>query len=305
MQSVRVIECGGKGFRRVDVTDGKIGEISTFRNVGVRTEELLSFSVSELPQDNAAIAFSVAGLVDKEGSITLSPNIPILTGVPLKNLIARTYGKRIYVGNDMETAAKGMITIFPDLAGCCLVITWSSGIGIRFVWKGDIVSSSEASHICQDPSGGAHLCGCGMRGCADALLGGAGTSRRLISELPMRGIKIPAHQNPCAALDAAYKDGEKWAADMYDYITMEMGKFLATLVSVIQVPAIIWKGSFAQKALRLPGIEDAIRMQMGNRVANPDWASKKNLVFRFVPVPPDAVEDSEAFLGAAALALGQ
>lgn len=303
-QSVRVIEGGGKGFRRVDVTNGVIGEISTLKNVGVRIEELLNFSQSELLADNVAIAFSIAGLIDKNGAITLSPNIPILTGIPLKELVARTYAKKIYVGNDMETAAKGMITIFPEFADCCLVITWSSGIGIRFVWKGDVVSNSEASHICQDHSNGAQLCGCGLRGCADALIGGTGISRRLLSELPMRGVTIPTYQNPCAALDAAYLAGEKWAADMYQYIAVEMGKFLATLVSVIQIPAIIWKGSFAQKALRLPGVENAIREQMRNHLANPDWALKQNLAFRFVPIPPNAIEDSEAFLGAASLALG-
>ena len=305
MPSVRVIECGGKGYRLADVTNSEIGEIRRIRNLGIRVDDLIAFALSDLPPDNIAIVFSIAGIVDERGAVALSPNIPMLTGVPLRQLIMRTYAKPVIVKNDMETAVEGMIKLFPHLAGCSLGITWSSGIGLRFVWKGDIVSSSEASHICQDRSGGAQLCGCSLRGCVDALLGGVGISRRIVSELNTRGLMTTPGMNLCVALDAAYVAKEPWALDIYRFIAEEMGAFLATLVSVVQVPAIIWKGSFAQKALRLPGIEEAIRASMGKKVANKAWALKENLKFEFVPLPPNAIEDSEAFLGGYALALKQ
>jgi predicted NBD/HSP70 family sugar kinase len=208
--------------------------------------------------------------------------------------------KQVAVANDMETAVTGMAQLFPNLE-YFMDITWSSGIGIRLVKNGLIVSNSEASHTPLDRSPFASLCGCGLRGCFDAVVGGNGLARRVIAETQMRGIALPEGMHPCAALDRAYVADEPWAVAIYELIVEGMGSFLATLQTTLQVPAIVWKGGFAQNALRLPNIEKKIRAAMRMRMANPEWEADLN--FRFVPQPPDVIEDAEAFLGAAALAL--
>jgi len=299
-RSVKVVEGGGRGFRMADVRGSAIESIFCLKNQGVTAKDLVETAVRALPGDNIAIAFSIAGMVDSTGRIVRTPNIPFLNGVPLGDMTREASKKPVIVGNDMETAATGMARIFPNLkyfAG----ITWSSGIGIRVVKNGLIVSDSEASHISLDRSLYAPLCGCGLRGCYDAVVGGNGIMRRVIAEAQTQGINLPEGMHPCTVLDRAYVAHEPWAVAIYQLITEGMGSFLATLQTILQVPAIVWKGSFAQKALRLPGIEELIRTAMRKHLANPEWET--GLHFLFVPQPPDAIEDSEAFLGAAELAL--
>jgi predicted NBD/HSP70 family sugar kinase len=297
---IRVVESGGKGFRVVDVCGKQITNVGNFPNSQIKIDDLIFF-VTQKTDHVSAFAFSVAGDVDSNGTVIKAPNIPMLNRIPLAELVRKATGKPVVVANDMTTATTGMLQLFPELAGCCLCETWSSGIGGRFVWNGQIVSSSEMSHIVlADPIFG-QLCGCRLRGHVDCLLGGAGVTRRVLNETQMLGIDIPEDTFPCAFLDQSYVAGDEWARNIYHMIAYGMGKYLAILQSVIQFPAIIWKGSFAQNALRLPMIERQIRESMHSHLMNPCW--ERDLKFYFVPRPPEAIADSEAFLGAAALAL--
>jgi glucokinase len=297
---IRVIEGGGQGFRKADVYGKQIMIIGFLPNTNTSVDELIRFATED-SEGISAFAFSIAGDVDLNGTVIKAPNIPMLNGVPLAELVRKVTGKPVLVANDMTTATTGMLQLFPELAGCCLCLTWSSGIGGRFVWNGQIVSSSEMSHIVLTNPVFGQLCGCGLRGHVDCLLGGAGITRRVLSETQMLGIKIPEGVSPCAFLDQSFITDKAWANDIYDSIVKGMGMFLANLQSIIQFPAIIWKGSFAQNALRLPMLERRIRDSMRRHMMNPDWET--NLKFYFVPRPPETIADSEAFLGAAALAL--
>ena len=102
------------------------------------------------------------------------------------------------------------------------------------------MAESEGGHIPLDPSPFAPRCGCGVRGCAESILGGKALQRRIINETAALGINIPKDINPCKALDNAYKGRESWAISIYDLISTGMAAFLANKINLLQIPAVVW-----------------------------------------------------------------
>lgn len=300
MSIVRVIEGGGKGFRRTDFVDGqRQGDVFEPMSPIDNVKNLVEFVARDLILKTDAIAFSLAGIIENHNKVVISPNLHFLDGLLLGDMVRQYCGKPTFVANDMEAAVTGMSALFPDL-NYFLGMTWSSGVGLR-IWKnGAILSDSEGGHMKLDPSSFAPLCGCGRRGCVESIVGGVSATRRVMIETQSRGIILPSDKHPLAFLDESYVNGESWAIETYVLIAEAMGSFLANLQTLLHLPAVVWKGSFAQKALPLPGIEEAIRCAMHCRLMNPSW--EKDVAFYLVPKPPVAIEDSESLLGAAKIA---
>ncbi len=296
--TVSVVEGGGKGFRQAKVRGKNIGSVIIPVKPIETVEQLLGFIKDGLSDQESAIAVATAGVIENHSRVVVSPNIHFLDGVDLGNLVSQATGKPVYVANDMESSVVGMAELFPE-PKYFICMTWSSGIGMRIYKDGRILSDAEGGHVCIDHSPFAPLCGCGLRGCIEAIAGGKSVERRIVSELEARGISLP--EPPLStAFDAAYLRQEPWATDIYRLITVGMGRYLASLQTVLHLPAIIWKGTFALKALRLFGIEKAIRYEMRKHLINFAWES--DLKFYFVPEPPELIPDGDSFIGAAKLA---
>jgi predicted NBD/HSP70 family sugar kinase len=233
----------------------------------------------------------MAGEIEKHSIVVKSPNIHMLDGKSLSTLTMGKTGKPCIVGNDMECAVMGMSALLPN-ENYFMGITWSSGIGLRFYKDGEIIAESEGGHVPLDPSPYAPLCGCEVRGCAESILGGHAIRRRVVSETQSLGISIPEDVDPCKALDQAYESGQDWAVSIYELIATGMAAFLANKVTLLRVPTIVWKGSFAKNAL--PIIEKAIRLRMKKKLINKKWADE--VKFLFSPDP-----ENDGLIGAAKL----
>jgi len=298
---IRVIEGGGSGFRFADVRDTEIGPVVYPTEKITSVEQLLAFIKHDSHLESVdAIAVSVAGVIRDQSLVEVSPNLHFLDRVNLGLQINLHTSKLAIVVNDMEASVTGMARLFPNLerfAG----ITWSSGIGMRIWNNGRILSDSEAGHVCIDSSPFAPLCGCGRRGCIEAIASGSAIERRVTSELAIRGIKMSAGVSPCVLLDVAYCAGESWALQIYQIVAISMGQFLANLQTTLHLPAIVWKGSFGLKVLRLRVMEGMIRSVMRSHLIHPAW--EQDLKFYYVPQPPQLIQDGDAFIGAANLAL--
>lgn len=266
---IRVIDGGGAGFRRADVVGT---EVSNLVKIGpVETiDELINFARGD-STGTKGIAYAMAGEIKDHNIVIKSPNIHLLDGIPLGFLTTTKLGKPAIVCNDMEAAVMGMAALLPDLT-YFMGITWSSGIGLRFFKDGKIIAQSEGGHIPLDPSPYAPRCGCGIRGCAESILGGKALERRVKAETEALKINIPSDINPCTALDRAYQREEEWATSIYDLISTGMAQFLAGKINLLRLPAIVWKGTFAKCAL--PLIEQDIRSKMRSKLFNPKWADE-------------------------------
>ncbi|OHB65155.1 MAG: hypothetical protein A2168_03120 [Planctomycetes bacterium RBG_13_50_24] len=328
---IRVIDIGGDGFRRVDIESSAVEKIRAEIKDKIKDtdiikrkkesicdlDSLMRFVVDGLDSDKIkGIAYSVAGVIEDHRLIKNSPNAHFLDGVDLKDVTEKYLKEKkqieleSFVFNDMETAVTGMATLLgnpPYFMG----ITWSTGIGLRIWSDGKILSVAEGGHMVLEPSPFAPLCGCGKRGHAEAIMGGASIERRVVAEASALGLpkelniilgKEKGQIRPAVFLDKAYlgqySDKAKiWATDFYGRIVRGMGIFLANIQSLLNLPLIVWKGTVAREVLwgRLK-LESEVREVMKEYLIDPSWADEENL--RLVETP--GLGDRDAFIGAAA-----
>ncbi len=332
---IRVIDIGGDGFRRVDIDSSVVEKIKTEDVEQIRAEikekikdadilkrkkesipdldSLMQFVVDGLDSGKIkGIAYSVAGVIEDHRLIKNSPNAHFLDDVDLKEKTEGCLKKaelESFVFNDMETAVTGMATLLgkpPYFMG----ITWSTGIGLRIWSDGKILSVAEGGHMVLEPSTFARLCGCGKRGHAEAIIGGASIERRVVAEANALGLpeelnitfgKAEGQIRAPRFLDEAYlgqysSEAKIWAGDFYGRVVRGMGIFLANIQSLLNLPLIVWKGTVAREVLwgRL-GLEPEVREVMREYLIDPTWADQDNL--RLVETP--GLGDRDAFIGAA------
>lgn len=127
------------------------------------------------------IGVGVAGQVEREsGMVTFAPNLE-WRNVPLRTELSQTLGLPVIVTNDVRAATWGE-WLFGAGRGCndllCMFV--GTGIGGGVVSGGKLLAgcsntAGEIGHIIVDLNG--PLCGCGNRGCLEALAGGRAIAR--------------------------------------------------------------------------------------------------------------------------------
>ena len=125
------------------------------------------------PNDLTAIGIAVPGVVDPDrGLVVVAPNMR-LTGVDLGSLLEARFKAPIAIGNDGNFGALGETWLgSARKAQSALYICVGTGIGSGFVqrgklWRGDRESAGEIGHMIMHLGG--PKCGCGNRGCFEAL----------------------------------------------------------------------------------------------------------------------------------------
>ena len=268
MAKILVIDCGGSGFRSATVDGTNITNLQT--RPGTSVEGLINFASDSLPDGAQGVSYAMAGVIANHETIIKSPNSPFLNGTNLANLTRQKLKLPVVVCNDMEAAINGMGEMFPEL-NYFMGITWCSGIGLRVMVSGKILCEAEGGHAQLDPSPFAPLCGCGKRGCAEAVLGGSNLIKRVLNETATRGIKIPSdYEWPTAFLHESLDKGEPWAVEIYSSLTFGMARFLANIQSLFHLPAIVWKGTLAKQVVSRK--EPEIFHLMENMLIDPTWA---------------------------------
>lgn len=116
----------------------------------------------------------------REGRILGCPNLPHWNGVEVTKELQRAFACPVYLANDATCAAIGELA-FGHRRRDFVYLTWSTGIGGGIVSGGRVVwgatgQAGEIGHIVLRPDG--PPCGCGKKGCLEALAGGASLARR-------------------------------------------------------------------------------------------------------------------------------
>jgi predicted NBD/HSP70 family sugar kinase len=287
------VDGGGSGFRKALVLGTQIWDLQESTGIE-RADQLLDFVSDNLLPDIDGISFAVAGVIEDHNKIIVSPNISFLDGVSLGKETRNRTKKKTTVCNDMEAATIGMSTFFPRLK-YFMGITWSSGIGLRIFKDGEILSDSEGGHMNIDSSPSASLCECGLRGCAEARLGGKNLQRAVIYTSEIYGFKIPEEcKYPSMYLHPCFDKKERWAVDIYDDLCSNMARFLANIQSLLHLPAVVWKGALGQQVLTRA--EGVIREKMKTMIIDSAWEED----MKFYDVwHMETCKDADALIGAA------
>lgn len=130
-----------------------------------------------------AACVAAAGLVaGDEGRVVVAPNIPGFRDAPLAELLSQRLGIPVFVENDASAAALGEHRFGAGRGVRHLLhATLGTGIGGGIVIDGRLYRGAkgfagEIGHIVLDPAG--PRCGCGARGCLEALVSGTAFARR-------------------------------------------------------------------------------------------------------------------------------
>ena len=141
--------------------------------------------VRRLGGSPAAVGVGVPGLVDQERGCTLFlPNFPTnWRGVPVAEPLQQALGCPVYMLNDARTATLGEARFGHGRTARTMVLfTLGTGIGGGVVIDGRLRTlGGEIGHQTVDPDG--PRCGCGNRGCVEALASGpalVGEAARLV-----------------------------------------------------------------------------------------------------------------------------
>jgi len=244
------------------------------------------------------------GPIDVEAGLVVSPpNLPGWRDVALGRLLGRGLGLTLALANDANAAGLAEHR-FGAGQGCSplVYLTVSTGIGGAILIDGKVVSGArgaagEVGHLVLVPDG--PLCGCGNRGCLEALASGTAVARRAReavrqaapSTLTERFASRPSRITAAMVADIA-REGDPEARRIMAEAMEHLGRGVASLVNLLNPERVVIGGGLSSVG---PALFDPVRRAVA-RHANGLASSSVSVV------PADLGPDS-GVIGAAALAM--
>jgi len=245
------------------------------------------------------IGIGCAGPVDRGAGLILNPpNLPGWTRVPLVERIQKALGHPAVLENDANAAALGEFRYGAGRGASSLVyLTVSTGIGSGIIldgkiWHGLRDGAGEVGHITLLPDG--PICGCGNRGCLEALASGPSIVRRareaLATMRPSRLLDV----GDFTAADVVQlaREGDVLAGEVWDDTVRYLGLGVAAIVTILAPERVVIGGGVAQAG---DFLFEPLRRDVRRRV--------KLVAVESVPILPAALGPDVGILGAAAVAL--
>lgn len=251
-----------------------------------------------------AIGISAPGPLDPFNGIVLgAPNLPGWDRVPLRDIVSARFDLPVFVGNDANLAALGEHRFgagqgFDDM----IYMTISTGIGGGILVGGKLLLghkglAGEIGHTVLQPNG--PQCGCGNRGCLEALASGTAIGRQALT-LAAAG-RAPAilaaaggdlTQISSKSVGEAAAQGDKVAIKLLRRAGRFIGIGIANLMHLFNPHCFVLGGgvTLAGDLLFKP-----IRRTAHRRVQIPQYAEGTEIV-------PAALGDDVSLLGALTLA---
>jgi predicted NBD/HSP70 family sugar kinase len=148
------------------------------------------------------------------------------------------------------------------------------------------------------------LCGCGKRGCAEAVASGTAVERNLRTMEASGTIAIPDQfrDNPGAFLDQEAKKEVPWAVDYYTDLGETVGEIWGSRLNLHPFAThITFQGSLLECAWEIDCFRNAVKRKLLERTMLPDW--HRDLVIGKVsaPVLPETNEPLGPLYGAASI----
>ena len=210
------------------------------------------------PSKVSGIGIAAAGIIDaNRGLITVSPNFPGWHDVPLKTIVRENYQVETYLINDACGAALGE-QHFGAGKGVnnLILITLGTGIGGGIIIDGELYegttgSAGELGHMIIDVNG--PECGCGNRGCLEALASGVAVTRNAVERLnqgeksaliEMSGGNIESITTE--QIGAAARAGDSLALDILSRAATYLGVGMVNLVNIFNPEMIVLGGGMAE-----------------------------------------------------------
>jgi glucokinase len=208
-------------------------------------------ALEELSLDGLAprIGIGIAAQLDRSGErVQNAPNIG-WRDVPLAVDLATVLGQRAELINDVDAILLGE----REFGGArsesdVLAVFVGTGVGGAILAGGRLIrgaggTAGEIGHV--KLRGSDQLCGCGERGCVEALAGGASLNRRLLAD--GKGPTI-------IEVDADYAAGDPYARQLWEEVAEGLGIVISGGATLLNPGAIMLGGGVFDRAPNLLGL---------------------------------------------------
>lgn len=207
--------------------------------------------------DIAAVGISAPGPLDvKRGVLIAPPNNPGWRDVPFVANAQAWFKAPVYLQHDGKASAlaEWQFGAFRGAANL-IYLTFSTGMGAGIIMNGQLLQGSsdscgEVGHHILDPDG--PTCGCGMRGCWEAYVGGRNLADSVRERIAREKIdtaivakaggqlsKITARE-----IELAARDGDAFAVAVWDRFTDRVAQGIGNLIMIFN-PDVIILGTMA------------------------------------------------------------
>ena len=243
----------GRSRRKTKASEGM--KAGLCRIVETIEETLTEAKVSK--ESIAGIGIGVPGPLDhREGVIIDAPNLG-WKDMPLKKTLAKAFGCDVVVVNDVDAGVYGEYSFgAAQGAHCALGVFPGTGIGAGCVYRGQLIQGSvnscmELGHIPVLPEG--PICGCGKRGCLEAVASRLAISAAVAAEA-FRG-HGPTILRECGtdisnirskALAQSIAAGEKAVEDIVRQAARWLGRGVATAMNLFAPDIVVLGGGLVE-----------------------------------------------------------
>lgn len=224
-------------------------------------------------------------------------NIPAWRAFPLRERLEHRFALPTVVDNDAKAFALGEWLLGAGRGSRCLLgMVVSTGVGGGIVEDGRLVhgargNAGHVGHVVAFQRGAP--CGCGGRGCVEAVASGTGVARRAAAAIA-DGAATSLPLGPDAAqIAAAARQGDQLASKLYREAGQALGRGIAAAAVLLDIDRVVIGGSVAIHANDL--LFPPLRAEL-QRLARLDFC-------RGIDVVASALGVDAALGGAAALAL--
>jgi glucokinase len=199
-----------------------------------------------------AVGIGCGGPLDRGRGLILSPpNLPGWDEFPIVRLVEERLNVPVLLDNDANAAALGEHEYGAGRGLRNLVyITISTGIGGGLIINNQLVhgvgdGAGEVGHMSVAPEG--PLCGCGARGCLEALCSGTSIARRAVERLALDGqpsmLREGGEENITArsVVEAAHA-GDAAARAVWDDTIHYLARGLSNIIAALAPEAVILGG---------------------------------------------------------------
>ncbi|MFZ3207604.1 MAG: ROK family protein [Geobacteraceae bacterium] len=246
-----------------------------------------------------AVGAGAPGLIDGDGNILSSVNLPPIEGLNLRDALFKACGLPVVVVNDANAGAWG-----EKLYGAgrpyanLLMLTLGTGLGSGLIlegrlWTGIDGVAGEFGHITAEPDG--IPCRCGNRGCLEQYASATAIVSSAVRSLqnPSGGLlgDIPPSELTSEAIANAALAGDELALSLYREAGRYLGIAGASAANLLNLDAMIIGGGMAESFDLLGEI---IRTEISSR-AFPVNAAR-------IKVLKGKLGDDAGLMGSAALA---
>jgi glucokinase len=207
-----------------------------------------------------AVGIGCGGPLDRRRGLVLSPpNLPGWDEFPVVALLEERLGVPALLDNDANAAALGEHRYGAGRGLKHLVyITISTGIGGGVIVRGELVhgvhdGAGEVGHMTVLPEGPA--CGCGARGCLEALCSGTSIARRarerLAAGAPSSLSSLARGEITAQAVAEAARGGDVLASAVWDETIHYLSVGVGNLFNVLAPEAVIIGGGVSTAGAQL------------------------------------------------------